>query len=413
MYQLLRKDVAFKGLAVLLAILLWLYVVNSKNPPMEKTLMVPVAVLNLQDRLVLRNQPGEVEVRVKGPSSVINSLTSDDVKASVNMAAAEQGTGDYPVDVKLPTGVELVFKKPVSYLLTVDALETKQLPIQVITKGKVAQGYSSFEPVLIPSMVVVRGSAEVLKKIDTAVVTVDLNQATQNIDLNTPVSLLSRDGNPIPDDYEVSPKEVQVLVPITKPDNTITVAIKPQIVGSPKEGYQVSGVTIDPETVKISGPYEILSRINHVATAPLDITGIEDNYATQVALIPPDGASLVYQPVVKILVQVEPVAVEKTITDIPIAVTNPAEKHKYVIKPEKLNLVVKGLKADLERLDPSREVKAVVDVADLETGTHQLNVKVEVPEGLQIVKAEPDTVEVQITEEEIKTEGQASAAPAA
>ena len=106
-------------------------------------------------------------------------------------------------------------------------------------------------------------------------------------------------------------------------------------------------------------------------------------------------------------------AVEKTITDIPIAVTNPAEKHKYVIKPEKLNLVVKGLKADLERLDPSREVKAVVDVADLEAGTHQLNVKVEVPEGLQIVKAEPDTVEVQITEEEIKTEGQASAAPAA
>ena len=31
MYQLLRKDVAFKGLAVLLAILLWLYVVNSKT----------------------------------------------------------------------------------------------------------------------------------------------------------------------------------------------------------------------------------------------------------------------------------------------------------------------------------------------------------------------------------------------
>ena len=58
--------------------------------------MVPVAVLNLQDRLVLRNQPGEVEVRVKGPSSVINSLTSDDVKASVNMAAAEQGTGIIP-----------------------------------------------------------------------------------------------------------------------------------------------------------------------------------------------------------------------------------------------------------------------------------------------------------------------------
>jgi YbbR domain-containing protein len=38
MYQLLRKDVAFKGLAVLLAILLWLYVVNSKKPADGKNL---------------------------------------------------------------------------------------------------------------------------------------------------------------------------------------------------------------------------------------------------------------------------------------------------------------------------------------------------------------------------------------
>ncbi len=400
MYEILKKDVGYKGLAILLAILLWLYVVNMQNPTIENTLRVSVSSQNLQEGLVLRNNPGEVEVKVRGPYSLINSLTSKEIKATINLANAQIGEGDFFVEIGLPAGVELVFTKPSSIRLSVDALEMKQLPIQVITKGTVAKGYSSFEPVLQPSTVVVRGARQMLEKLETALVTINLNQATQNLSLNVPVTLLTKDGSTATSEYEISPREVQVFVPITQPNNTITVAIKPQIKGVPMEGLEVSGVTIDPETVKISGPYEILSRINHVATAPLDITGIDQNYATQVALVPPDGASLVYQPVVKILVQVQAVAIEKEITDIPIAVTNSSEGQKYIIKPEKINLTVKGSREAVEGLNKNMAIKAVVDVKGLKTGVHNFAVKVEVPEDLQTVKVEPSSVEVKITEED-------------
>jgi YbbR domain-containing protein len=399
MYELLKKDIAYKGLAILLAILLWIYVINMQNPPAEKSFMVPVTHQNLQDGLVLRNNPGKVEIKVRGPVSLVKPLTEKEIRATIDLANAQTGEKEYLVELDLPAGVELILVRPSSMTLVIDALETKQLPVQVITKGTVAKGYSSFEPVLQPSTVVVRGARQMLDKLETALVTINLNQATENLSINAPVTLLTKDGSTVTAEYEISPREVQVFVPITKPNNTITVAIKPQIVGRPKEGFVVSGVTIDPETVKISGPYEILSLINHVATAPLDITGIDSEYATQVALVPPDGASLVYQPVVKILVQVQAAAVEQEIADVPVAVTNSQEGQKYIIKPEKVALIVKGEREAVEHLDRNMEVKAVVDVKELEPGTHILPVKVELPANLQVIKVEPTAVEVTITKE--------------
>ncbi len=399
MYEILKKDFVYKGLAVLLAILLWLYVINMKNPTIERPFKVPVSCVNLKEGLVVRDEPGDVEVKIRGPYSLVNPLNDKEIKATLNLAKAQLGEEDFFVEIALPPGVEPVFTKPSSIKLVIDALEMKQLPIQVIKQGAVAQGYSSFEPVLEPSAVVVRGSRQMLEKLETALVTVNLNQAKESLSLNCPVTLLMKDGSTVVAEYDISPRNVQVIVPVTKPNNTITVSIKPQIKGVPKEGLQVSGVVLDPETVKISGPYEILSRINHVSTAPLDITGIEENYATQVALVPPDGASLVYQPVVKILVQVEAVAVTKNLADIPVTVTNSVPGYRYIIEPEKVNLTIKGSKKAVETLDKSIAIKAFVDVDGLKPGTHSLAIKTEIPAELQVVKVEPGTVEVKITEE--------------
>ena len=398
MKGILKKDFVYKGLAVLLAILLWLYVINMKDPTVERPLTVPVSYENLQEGLVVRNKPENVEIRIKGPHSLVNPLSAKEIKATLNLAKAQLGEEDFFVEIALPPGVELVFMKPSSIKVAIDALEMKQLPIQVILKGAVAQGYSSFEPVLQPSAVVVRGSRQMLEKLETALVTVNLNQAKENLSLNCPVALLTKEGNTVTAEYDISPREVQVFVPVTKPNNTLTVSIKPQIKGVPKEGLQVAGVVLDPETVKISGPYEILSRINHVSTAPLDITGIAENYATQVALVPPDGASLVYQPVVKILVQVEAVAVTKNLTDIPVTVTNSVPGYRYMIAPENISLTIKGSKKVMETLDKSIAIKAFIDVEGLKPGTHNLAIKTEIPAELQVVKVEPSTVEVKTTE---------------
>jgi YbbR domain-containing protein len=390
-----ERNFFYKALAVLLAVLLWLYV----NPATEKVFTVSVLPYNLTEGFVLANNPEDVEVRVTGPSSTVKSLSSKEIKASVNLASAKLGEGTYSVEVNLPPGVEPVLIKPSSVKLLIDEIKEKQLPIRVITQGTVASGYSHFEPVLEPSTVVVRGPSRLLIDLDTALITVNLDQAKDNLVLNPPVTLLTKNGNIVSDKFEISPKNIQVFVPITENTHNKTVSIKPNINGEPKEGFHVSRVVLDPETVKITGSYETLSQIYQVSTAPIDITGITETYSTQVALVSPEGANLLYQPVVKVLVQIEAVAVTKNLVDIPVTVINLAEGKQVILKPDKVQLTLKGPSEEIGAVEKSA-VKAFVDVEGLELGVHNLVVKAEVPKTLQLFNVEPSTVEVKIIEKE-------------
>jgi len=403
MDKIWKSNLVYKVLAVLLAILLWLYVLNVQNPTTEKALTVPVTYQNLKEGLVVVNEPREVEVKVKGVSSLIDPLNSGGIKAYVNLAAAKIGESNYNVELILPPGIEQVMVRPSNIKLLLDEIKEKQLSVRVITQGLVAAGYSYFEPVLEPSTVVVSGASQLLTDLDTALITVNLDQAKDNLVLNPPVTLLNKKGDIVTDRFEVSPKNIQAFIPVTENTHNKTVSITPNIKGKPQEGYHVSRVVLDPDTVKITGSYDVLSQIYQVNTAPIDITGITENYSTQVALVPPEGANLLYEPVVKVLVQIEATTVTKVLEDIPVSVVNLAEGKQAVLTPDKVSLTLKGPSEQLTALSKI-VVKAYVDVAELESGTHKLEVKAEIPEELQLIKIEASTVEVSIEEKDNKRE---------
>jgi YbbR domain-containing protein len=395
MDKLWKSNLIYKALAVLLAILLWFYV----NPYIEKVITVSVAYQNMKEGLVVVSEPQKVDVKVRGTSSVIDTLSSEEIKAYVKLDTAKIGEGSFLVEAAIPPEVVPVSIKP-SYLnLELDEIKEKQLSVRVITQGIVAAGYSNFEPVLEPSTVVVSGASQLLTDLDTALITVNLDQAKDNLVLNPPVTLLTKDGDIVTDKFEVSPKNIQVFIPVTENTHNKTVSITPNIKGEPHEGYRVSRVVLDPETVKITGSYDVLSLIYQVNTAPIDITGITENYATQVALVPPEGANLLYEPVVKVLVQIEASTVTKVLEDVPVSVVNLAEGKQAVLSPNKVSMTLKGPKEQITALSKIA-VKASVDVAELESGLHKLEVKAEIPNELQLIKIEPSTVEVSINEKD-------------
>jgi len=399
MDKLWKSNFIYKALAVLLAILLWFYV----NPYSEKVFPVNVVYHNLKEGLVVASEPQKVDVKVRGSASTIDKLNSEEINAYVNLAMAKIGDSNYYVEVVLPSGVEQVMVRPVSINLLIDEIKEKQLSVRVITQGIVAGGYSYFDPVLEPSTVVVSGASQLLMDLDTALITVNLDQAKDNLVLNPPVTLLNKSGDIVTDKFEVSPKNIQVFIPVTENTHNKTVSISPNIKGEPQEGYHVARVVLDPETVKITGSYDVLSQIFQVTTAPIDITGITENYSTQVAIVPPEGANLLYEPVVKVLVQIQASMETKVLEDVPVSVVNLAEGKQAVLTPDKVNLTVKGHREQIVVLDKSK-VKTYVDVAKLELGSHKLEVKADLPEDLQLIKIEPSTVEVSINEKDNKPE---------
>jgi YbbR domain-containing protein len=58
-----------------------------------------------------------VQVAVYGPLDQLNSLKVSDIKASVSLSGAKEGTASYPVTVSVPAGLTVVQPDPVSITL--------------------------------------------------------------------------------------------------------------------------------------------------------------------------------------------------------------------------------------------------------------------------------------------------------
>lgn len=71
---------------------------------------LPVTLLNIPGDLVLADDPDAVSVQVSGPYSLISDLTRDMLQITADLSGAEEGSGEYPVQVSVPGRPQLTFQ---------------------------------------------------------------------------------------------------------------------------------------------------------------------------------------------------------------------------------------------------------------------------------------------------------------
>jgi len=233
--------------------------------------------------------------------------------------------------------------------------------------------------------------------LEFARITVDLNKATTNLALSLPIQLLEKEGKLAShNNLEISPDKIQIFVPVAQNTPSKTVIIKPVLIGKPKDGFVVTRTVVEPETMKITGPIDIIDGIDQIVTRPIDISGLQDNMVIQASLETPEGVSLLYQPTVRVLVQIEEAPITKTFSAIPIIMENKPEGLKVVLSTDKVDVIVKGPRDDVNKLVES-DVQALVDLNGLVVGKYKHEVQISLPANIQVVKVEPSTVDIDIS----------------
>ena len=104
-----------KAFSLVLATLIWLTIRgNLEKETRQETKRLerqPVALLtDASERRAFVIDPAEVSVTVKGPKTLIDSLT--DVHAFVELASHSGNMGNYNVEVHAPAGVTVVLVSP-------------------------------------------------------------------------------------------------------------------------------------------------------------------------------------------------------------------------------------------------------------------------------------------------------------
>ena len=162
------KSWHFKLLAVLLAVIMWYFVVGEERA--EVGLTAPLILINMpRDLIVVNNVPHGIEIRVNGPSSLVRSLSAENLSKSLDLSNAREGTVSFSISaegIPLPRGVKITQINPTQITVVLQKLMTKTIVVHPRVTGRPAPGFELESIKVNPEQVDIAGPDEVVKKIE-------------------------------------------------------------------------------------------------------------------------------------------------------------------------------------------------------------------------------------------------------
>lgn len=212
----LKNNTAVKVLSLFISVILWIYVLNVQNPPVERMIYVTPQDQNLKDTYTLETKLPKIKIKIRGLRESINSVAQrEQVEATIDLKTARLGTNTALVKVTVPTGMELVDYEPRSVNIVIDTILEREFPLDIIIDGEPLEGYTLGEVNMESKVVSVKEKTKKLNLVKKGLVHVNVTDAWQDITATLPIDIIDNKGK-IVDVMKVIPQEVQVYVPIHK-----------------------------------------------------------------------------------------------------------------------------------------------------------------------------------------------------
>ena len=280
----LMNNWGLKILSFLLAVMLWLIVVNIDDPVTTQTFNnIPVAVTNAEV-LAATNQTYQIEdgtqnvsVTVRAKRSVLNKIKADNIKATADMKELTLQT-QIPISVEI-TGVnyESVEVSPRNLQVKLEDEETKKFPIVPKTTGTVRDGYTLGEIQAVPEMVSIRGPKSVIDSISKVEASVSVSGLSEDVVTKSELVLYDSDNNVIDQSLlanNLGTEGVSVSVQVLETKSVKVEFDTSQITAA--DGYSVSDIKYEPDHVNVTGRAEELKKLKKISVpaSALNMSGL-------------------------------------------------------------------------------------------------------------------------------------------
>lgn len=380
--------------AIGLATLLYGGLVLSQST-LEFNGVVPVTVENQPDDTFLLTALEPVTtIRYFAPSGVRPIATT--FTATVDLANVTPGEGKQLVPIvvtSLDPRITVLASVPDVMTVELDALEQKTVPVTV-DRGATPDGIEIGDTVVEPSEVQVSGPSSVIAQVVAARATVAIQPGGIDIDQDVrlvPIDQLGEAVSPV----DVEPPTARVRIPVFTDRQSRTLPVNPVITGTPAAGFEIASVTVDPSVVTVEGDGDQLVALETIDTAPISVNGLSSARTTEVELAMPTGVVPLGASTVEVTIELRPVTATRSF-DVGLRFVNGDPTLTYEVGLDRVLITVGGSTADLDRLSGGTLI-ADLDVRGLEAGTHDVPVTVDLPAGVTLVGASPETVAVTVS----------------
>ena len=379
--------------AVLLATVLYSGLVLSQNVR-SWTGAVPVESIRPHPSAALLTDLEPVTlIRYRAPLDV-GVLSPNDFQATVDLSRVEAEEGGPPVTVPvtliaLDNRVQVVDFQPQSIQVRLDPVAERRVPVRV--NHEEPEGVDVGPPQTEPSEATARGASSRIAAVRAAEARVSIDASAIGIDRLVELVPVDEQGNQVPG-VVLDPGQARVRIAVARELANLTLPVVVPLVGEPGAGHRIGGVQHEPLAVAVSGEEAAVTQMESATTVPIDVTGRERDFETTVPLELPPGVSVVGPPEVRVTVSIVPQSGSRSIP-VAVVLAGARSDRTYTLGATQVNVALSGPLAQLEAVDPT-QVLATANVAQLEVGSHVVELGVAPLGGLEVVSVEPSEVTV-------------------
>lgn len=290
-----KNDRKLMVLSVLVAVIMWSFVMTSTNPSLSKTVRgVPLTIKNQEEMqkdgyaLVSKDELTNVNVKVEGSRSDLAYLSAEDLVASVDLGIPKEGIKTLIIKVEAPSGIKVDSVSPSNVNIKIEKIVKKDLPVDVKISDRLKDSKIIKVSEQSPENITVSGLRNDIDKLDRLMLKIDDEEYLDGKIHNVAVKPVDKNGKII-ENLELSQKYVSISFDVLQ-SKEVNVEVNYDDI--PKN-MKIEESKISPVKVIIKGEKNILDKIDSIKTKKIDLSNLKDNeFEQKVELEVPEDVEL-------------------------------------------------------------------------------------------------------------------------
>lgn len=385
-----RNKIISLLLSAVIAISLWVYVVTTVTPEDSQWIRnIPVTFTNedglFSDRnlTLTKGRNATVDLKVYGKRQDLLKLNNSNITITADLSDV-LGPGSWPLryKVEMPETVsdnDISIESRSTYEIDVqvDLLSVKEVPVQAVFQGSVADGYVQDSIELEYDTLEISGPQDQVSKVDHAEVVLERTNLSKTVSDSLAYTLVDADGGEVvSDEIHCNVDKIGVMMTVSMVKE-LPLTVQFIDGGGATEEHVVS--SIEPSTITVKGSAEDLEGLNSLNIGNIDLSTIPTNtsYTGSFSIVLPDNmTNLTGEEMATVTVELKNLK-EKTFRVTNLELANTPSNLKATLGTVSLQIKLRGPSDVIDTITASN-IRAVADLSSVGTSTGQFSVPVDV-----------------------------------
>ncbi|PHV71201.1 hypothetical protein CS063_05780 [Sporanaerobium hydrogeniformans] len=415
MNRIFTHNLSWKIGSLVLAAILWVFVINSQNPTQPQEIRnIPIVIKGLDELeskgFVLKNQDKikdqKFKAVIRGPRLQVDKVLANkslikatlDLTPYINELTVDSiiNVAEYTVTVSLE-GVSVISTAPevTSVILEKEKSVEKKITYRKI--GEPKNGYMDLAPIITPNTVVLSGAQSDIDNIKEVSVEINIDKFSQDYLIDrVPIKVYDAEGKEIAN-LKKSVQLVDVKLPIGK---TKTVPLEATFTGTLPTDYVHTNTLISPKEITIVGKEELVDQIEKIELKPISLDNLIQTSIIKTEIVLPKGIEYIDAIDKQVDVTLE-IKKENTYpfdvstTGMQIEVIGMNETLGYELLTHQISIILKATAEELVTFDTAG-ITGKLDLTGLDEGDYTIPIELTVPENFVIMN-KPINVDIRLT----------------